>query len=62
MREPSYLRDPLDHRNYLSTPKESQLWHDIRMAARTNEELREYLERVKIMYYLSKEHADSFHG
>jgi hypothetical protein len=58
MKDLRYLRDPLDHRNFLSSPKESQLWHDIRMAATTNEDLREALDRIKIMYYLSNEHAD----
>ena len=49
-----YTRDPLDHRNYMSSPSESQLWHDIRQAALDNEELQKALERVKIIYYLSK--------
>ena len=49
-----YKRDPLDHRNYMSTPSESQLWHDIRCAAADNKELEHALERVKILYYLSK--------
>jgi hypothetical protein len=50
----SYKRDPLDHRNYMSNPNESQLWHDINQAALDNEELQKALERVKIIYYLSK--------
>jgi hypothetical protein len=50
-----YHRDPLDHRNYMSTPSESQLWHDIRQAALDNKELENALERVKILYYLSKD-------
>jgi hypothetical protein len=49
-----YKRDPLDHRNYMSNPNESQLWHDINRAALDNEELQKALERVKIIYYLSK--------
>jgi hypothetical protein len=49
-----YKRDPLDHRNYMSNPNESQLWHDINQAALDNEELQKALERVKIIYYLSK--------
>ena len=53
-----YHRDPLDHRNYMSTPKESQLWHDIRQAALEDKELEHALERVKILYYLSKQHKD----
>ena len=31
-----------------------ELWHDIRRAASNNEELKNLLERVKILYYLSK--------
>jgi hypothetical protein len=50
-----YKRDPLDHRNYMSSPNESQLWHDIRQAALDNKELEYALERVKILYYLSKD-------
>jgi hypothetical protein len=50
-----YKRDPLDHRNYMSSPNESQLWHDIRQAALDNKELEHALERVKILYYLSKD-------
>jgi hypothetical protein len=49
-----YKRDPLDHRNYMSDPNESQLWHDIREEARTNPVLQDALERVKVLYYLSK--------
>jgi len=50
-----YNRDPLDHRNYMSDPKEAQLWKDINQAALDNEELQKALERVKIIYYLSKD-------
>jgi hypothetical protein len=39
----------------MSTPSESQLWHDIRQAALDNKELENALERVKILYYLSKD-------
>jgi hypothetical protein len=53
-----YHRDPLDHRNYMSSPKESQLWHDIRQAAVDDKELAYALERVKILYYLSKQKAE----
>jgi hypothetical protein len=54
-----YHRDPLDHRNYMSTPKDSQLWHDIRRAALDDKELEHALERVKILYYLSKDKPKS---
>jgi len=54
-----WKRDPLDHRNYMSSPNESQLWHDIRRAALDNKELEYALERVKILYYLSKDKSES---
>jgi len=50
--KPSYHSDPLDHRNYMSDPTQSQLWHDIRLAATADAELQEALDRVKILYYL----------
>jgi hypothetical protein len=50
-----YKRDPLDYRNYMSDPNESQLWHDIRQAALTDKNLQEALDRVKVMYYLTHE-------
>jgi hypothetical protein len=50
-----WKRDPLDHRNYMSQPNEAQLWHDIRQASLENKELEYALERVKILYYLSKD-------
>jgi hypothetical protein len=34
---------------------ESKLWGDIHRAAKTNPTLQEALERVKILYYLSKD-------
>ena len=34
--------------------QESQLWHDIKVAARTNPTLQEALDRVIIIYNLSK--------
>lgn len=33
---------------------ENQLWHEIRQAAETNEALQQALERVKLIYHLSK--------
>ena len=33
---------------------ENQLWHNIRRAALDNEELKNTLERAKILYYLGK--------
>jgi len=35
--------------------KESKLWGDIHRAALTNPALQEALDRVKVIYYLSKE-------
>lgn len=52
-----YQKDPLDHRNYMSDPIGSQLWHDIRQAALNDKELHDALERVKIIYYLK--HKDN---
>jgi hypothetical protein len=37
--------------------KEDQLWGHIRRAARTNSALQEALERVKILYHLSKDNG-----
>lgn len=51
----SWERDPLDHRHFMSDMPESQLWHNIRMAAKTNPALQEALDRAKIIYYLSTE-------
>jgi hypothetical protein len=50
-----YTRDLLDHRNYMSNPKESQLWHEIRLASETNTTIKSLLEQAKTAYYLSKE-------
>ena len=47
-----YQKDPLDYRNFMSNPAESQLWHDIRRAATGDKELQDALERVKVLYYL----------
>jgi len=35
--------------------KEDQLWEDIRSAAKTNKSLQKALERVKMLYRLSKD-------
>ena len=37
--------------------KEDKLWGEIRTAAKTNEALQSALERVIILYHLSKEHG-----
>ena len=38
--------------------KDSQLWGQIHRAAKTNPSLQNALERVKIIYYLSKQEQD----
>ena len=37
--------------------REDKLWGEIRRAARTNKALQEAMERVKLVYYLSKDHG-----
>jgi hypothetical protein len=37
--------------------REDKLWGEIRRAARTNKVLQEAMERVKLVYYLSKDHG-----
>jgi len=46
-------------KNLINEIRESQLWGDIHRAALTNPALQEALERVKIIYYLSKENGRS---
>ena len=41
----------------LSAIKEDKLWEEIRKAAKTNKALQSALERVIILYHLSKEHG-----
>lgn len=41
----------------LETVKENQLWHEIRVAALANPSLQDALDRVKILYHLSKENG-----
>jgi signal-transduction protein with cAMP-binding, CBS, and nucleotidyltransferase domain len=36
---------------------EDKLWGEIRLAARTNKALQKAMERVKLVYHLSKEHG-----
>jgi DNA polymerase III sliding clamp (beta) subunit (PCNA family) len=38
----------------MSSPKESQLWHDIRQAALDDKDLQDALDRVKVLYYLKQ--------
>lgn len=46
---PSRVRGAL-----LSDVKENQLWHEIRRAAQNNPTLQEALDRVKVLYELTK--------
>ena len=50
-----------DGRPLMDHIKESKLWGEIHRAAKTNPSLHEALERVKVIYYLSKEYEDR-HG
>ena len=34
--------------------KETQLWHEIRMAAKNDETLQKAIEQVKLLYYIKK--------
>jgi len=43
----------------VSRIKEDKLWGNIRRAAITNIALQEAMERVKIIYYLSKDNGNS---
>jgi len=38
---------------------ETQLWHEIRNSAKTNAALREAMDRVILLYHLSKENGNS---
>jgi hypothetical protein len=42
-------------KNLIDEIRENQLWGNIHRAALTNPALQEALERVKVIYYLSKE-------
>ena len=46
-------------KNLMDEIRENQLWGNIHRAALTNPALQEALERVKIIYYLSKENGRS---
>ena len=47
-----------DGRPLIEHIKENKLWGDIHRAAKTNSALQEALERVKIIYHLSKDHGE----
>jgi len=44
-------------KNLINEIRENQLWGDIHRAALTNPALQEALDRVKIIYYLSKDNG-----
>jgi hypothetical protein len=46
-------------KDLLNEIRESRLWGDIHRAALTNPALQEALDRVKVIYYLSKENGRS---
>jgi hypothetical protein len=55
-----YDYDPKEFETYKRIAKdylEDTLWQDIREEAKTNPVLQEALERVKILYHLSKDNA-----
>jgi len=49
----------LRRENLIEEIRENQLWGNIHRAALTNPALQEALERVKIIYYLSKDNGRS---
>ena len=46
-------------KNLMDEIRENQLWGNIHRAALTNPALQEALDRVKVIYYLSKENGRS---
>ena len=46
-----------DGRTLFEHLREDKLWGEIRRAARTNKALQEAMERVKLVYHLSKDHG-----
>lgn len=48
-----------DGRPLIDHIKEDQLWNDIRRAAKTNPSLQSELERVIMLYHLTKEQKDT---
>jgi hypothetical protein len=46
-------------KNLINEIRESRLWGDIHRAALTNPALQEALDRVKVIYYLSKDNGRS---
>jgi hypothetical protein len=49
----------LRRENLIDEIRENQLWRNIHRAALTNLTLQEALERVKVIYYLSKDNGNS---
>ena len=46
-------------RNLRQDVTDSQLWHDIRQAAKANTALQEAMDRVILLYHLSKDNGKS---
>ena len=51
--------DHLERQERLSTLRNDQLWHKIRLAARDNVTLQDALDRVVELYHLSKDHGQT---
>ena len=51
--------DHLERQERLSTLRNDQLWHKIRLAARSNVTLQDALDRVVELYHLSKDHGQT---
>jgi hypothetical protein len=51
--------DYLERQERLSTLRNDQLWHKIRLAARNNVTLQDALDRVVELYHLSKDHGQT---
>jgi hypothetical protein len=51
--------DHLERQERLSTLRNDQLWHKIRLAARDNITLQDALDRVIELYHLSKDHGQT---
>ena len=47
-------------KNLINELQESKLWGDIHRAAHTNPALQEALDRVKVIYYLTKDYEEQY--
>lgn len=53
------LSESAKKQSLLEQIEEDRLWGNIRRAATTNDALHEAMERVKVIYYLSKDNGNS---